>query len=133
MARHDYWNAEELEEALPEQVDELETISEEWPEGIHFPEGISLEKLIKRYEVLVFTLAMHLTSDEESARKVVADVFVRLGREHHTIKEEPLDSIIHRFTYDAAIPLLLGQIQQKAEDLEDCGEEAHEMLRMMIC
>lgn len=133
MASHDYWNVEELEEALLEQVDELQAISEEWPEGIHFAEGSSLEKLIKRYEVLVFTLAMHLTSDEELARSVVADVFVRLGREHHRIKEEPLDSIIHRFTYDAAIPLLLGQIQKKAEDVEGCGGRAYETLRMMIC
>lgn len=91
-------------------MDTEDTLEYEWDAGIVAHNEVLLEDIVERYEVTVFTLAMHLLSDEELAKKVVIDVFIRFSHEGHKHSEKPLDEVIHRFSYDAALQYLLGKI-----------------------
>lgn len=80
------------------------------------PSEFKLHKLVAEYEVLVFTLAMHLTGSEDAARQVVETVFVRLNREWTDNIHESLENVIHKLTYEEALPLLLAQIETKNDE-----------------
>ncbi|MCB0323291.1 MAG: hypothetical protein KDD69_06935 [Bdellovibrionales bacterium] len=92
-----------------------------WEPALVAGEEVTLEEIVGRYEVTVFTLAMHLTGDEEAARQVTIDVFVRLSHEGHRHREQPLDALMHRYTYDAALPCLVGKLDRKLQDTEELG------------
>ncbi len=87
-----------------------DTLEYEWDAGIVAQNEVLLEDIVQRYEVTVFTLAMHLLGDEELAKKVVIDVFIRFSHEGHRYSEKPLDEVIHRFSYDSALQYLVGKI-----------------------
>jgi hypothetical protein len=107
-----------------EKVMEIEKfIDEGWEPGIVAGDEVLLEDIVGRYEVTVFTLAMHLVSDEELAKQVVIEVFIRYSREAHKHHQEPLDAVIHRFTYDAALPRLLGKLEQTLECTVQLGNQ----------
>lgn len=92
-----------------------------------------LKKILLRYHNVVHTLAMHLTNSEDAAEKVVLEVFRRFSQEHHKNHAEPLDSVIHRFTYDAALPLLLEQITEHTEELDVFGMKAAGSEQALLC
>jgi hypothetical protein len=92
---------------------------EEWAERVVIRDGLSLEDILSRYETTVFTLAMHLTNDEVASKQVTIDVFIRLTLESRDYEAEPLDSLIHRFTYDAALSALLNKVRDQANDLSE--------------
>ena len=71
----------------------------------------SIEELIEKHELQVFTLAMHLTSSESSAAEVVEEVFIRLAKELHTHVGADIEQVVHQYTYDAAIGRLLSRAQ----------------------
>lgn len=69
---------------------------------------VELEAIISRFETTVFSLAMNLTNELSSSAHVVEQVFLRLSREKSISSEEELETLIHRFTYDAAINELIA-------------------------
>jgi hypothetical protein len=108
-------------------------VEEDWEPALVSSNDVILEDIVSRYEVTVYTLAMHLTGDETSAKKVVLDVFIRYAHQAHKHLEESLDSLIHRYTYDAALPCLLGLLESQLDETEelallmgsDDGEKLH--------
>lgn len=68
----------------------------------------SIDSTISTYEVKVFSLAMTLTGDEEDAKKIVEDVFVRIAQEGVDCAIETLETLIHRFTYEASLERMVA-------------------------
>ncbi|OVE80405.1 hypothetical protein BVY02_00245 [bacterium J17] len=82
-----------------------------------------LEQIISRYEVQVFTLATHLTGCEEAAKQVCETVFTRLCNNYDQYLAEDLfansfETLIHRMTYDAALPFLVGSFNNITDRTE---------------
>ena len=92
-----------------------------------------LEQLIQKYETTVFTLAMHLTGSEEAAKEATIEVFLRLSREQHLYANESTDTLIHRFTYDAALPLLIVQMAKNLDDVDTIGASFLEPKKTLVC
>lgn len=65
------------------------------------------EEIISRYELTVFSLAMHLTGDLSAAAQVVEEVFLRISRLPDYSADEDMETLIHRCTYDSALSHLL--------------------------
>ena len=103
-------------------MDTEESIGAEWDAGIVAGEEVLLEDIVGRYEVTVYTLAMHLLGDEELAKQVVIDVFIRFSQEAHHHSEKHLDEIIHRFSYDSALNHLVGKIGKAVDTSVSIGE-----------
>lgn len=106
---------------------------DEWAGQLIVRDELSLDELLCRYEVTVFTLAMHLTSDETAARQVTIEVFLRMTKEARKFAAEPLDSLIHRFTYDASLSALLHKVQEQAGNLTEIHFEEVEELEKLVC
>lgn len=100
---------------------------------VFFGDEVSLKQALLRYHGVVHTLAMHLTSNEDAAERVAIEVFTRLGREHHRYSSEPLDSVIHRFTYDAALPVLLEQITKHTDEVDAFGLQFAGPENSLVC
>ena len=80
---------------------------------------LRLEELIRRYELVIFTLAMHITGDEGAAAEVVEEVFIRLNKEPLPLEGDSEELTVHRCTYDAAVAKLLQRAKKKKESLPD--------------
>ena len=92
-----------------------------------------LDQLIEKYESTVFTLAMHLTGNEDAAKEATIEVFLRLSEEQYRQAHEPIDTLIHRFTYDAALPLLLCQMEKNLDNVDSIGSCFLEPGKTLIC
>ncbi len=68
----------------------------------------------------IYTLALDLTNDEAAARQVASQVFERLKGEMLHRSPEAIDRLIHRLTYDAALPILLEKTADKCDEVEAC-------------
>lgn len=68
----------------------------------------ALEELSLRYEVEVFSIAMNLTSDEDSSREVVEEVMGRLCRDIDHCNDKDINAYIHSLSYDAALAKLVA-------------------------
>ncbi len=77
----------------------------------------SAEALIGRHEVKVYSMAMHLTSDEEEAARVTEQVFVQLISNIVEGTQEEFENMLHRVTYEFAIASLLGRVEQHSRDV----------------
>ena len=68
----------------------------------------SVEQLLQKYQLTVFTLAMHLLNDKRVAQSVVEEVFLLLSK-NDTLPTEDKDitSLIHATTYDVALAELV--------------------------
>ncbi|MCB0339871.1 MAG: sigma-70 family RNA polymerase sigma factor [Bdellovibrionales bacterium] len=87
--------------------------------------GEGFSKLIERFEDSVYSLVFYLLGDCELAERATVDTFVKLAEAQDTLSDEPLDKIVHRFAYDAALPLLLELIDERAEAVASIGEEVN--------
>ncbi len=85
------------------------------------------------YEEKVFRLALDLTGSEEAAFTVVDKVHTRLAKELCRNRQEPLDTLIHRFTYDAALPLLFERVQENCDELDACCTWITGEKHSMVC
>lgn|GEM_PF-7078177 len=81
--------------------------------------GESFLKLIARYEVQVFALAMNLLGQELAAQQVVERVFVDLHRELRILQaqrtpdhSDDFNLLVHRLTYDHALSMLVADSSQ---------------------
>ncbi|MDD2943093.1 MAG: hypothetical protein PHC51_09030 [bacterium] len=68
----------------------------------------ALEELSERYEVEVFSVAMNLTSDEDSSREVVEEVMGRICRDIDHCNDKDINAYIHSLSYDAALAKLVA-------------------------
>lgn len=72
-------------------------------------ESTIVERLTSRFQVTVFTLAMHLLNNVSHAEAVVEEVFVRLSKEPSLPHDDSeLESLVHSTTYDVAIGKLVS-------------------------
>ena len=78
----------------------------------------SAEALVSRHEVKVYSMAMHLTSDEREAANVTEQVFVQLINNVIDGAKEEFESMLHRVTYEFAIASLLGRVEQHSQDVK---------------
>lgn len=71
----------------------------------------SVEAVIADYEVKVFTLAIDLLEDPALASEVAEEVFLRINSESEAlpVNSEDINKLIHRYTYEAALPKLLNK------------------------
>ncbi len=69
-----------------------------------------VDRVMDQHSPMVFSLALDLTGDESRAAEVVQDVFVRLHNEREQFADEPLKTLLHRFTYDSAIKHLVESV-----------------------
>lgn len=68
----------------------------------------SVEQLLQKYQLTVFTLAMHLLNDKRVAQNVVEEVFLILSKKDPLPTEDKeLTSVIHATTYDVALAELV--------------------------
>ena len=79
----------------------------------------ALERVISEYEVPVYNIAVHLTSDEASAREVVEEVFIRLYRDLPEYFTDSLESAIHQLAYEVALEKLLGRINKHVAEVDE--------------
>lgn len=66
-----------------------------------------VDRVMDQYSAMVFSLAYDLTGSEDIAAEVVEDVFIRLNQERESCVDEPIKTLLHRFTYDSAIRRLV--------------------------
>ena len=83
-------------------------------------EKAACDHRFSRCEPEILELAMNLLGDEDAARRVAAQVCERLVREIYRHPQESLDVLVHRFTYDAALPLLIQGTHADWQDIEAC-------------
>jgi DNA-directed RNA polymerase specialized sigma24 family protein len=71
-------------------------------------EEACLVELISRHEVEIFTVASNLTGDDNAAREVVEEVFVRLYRELSSFDGANFSQFVHGLAYDASLSRLVA-------------------------
>jgi len=69
----------------------------------------SFEELIKRYQVMAFSLAVNLLGNQAHAAEVVKEVFVEISRRVKKDLNTSLEVLVHRTTYDLSLSwMMLG-------------------------
>ena len=69
----------------------------------------SFDKLIAKYQVLVFSLCLNLLGSEDLAGALVKEVFVEISRRVKENRDTPFEVLVHRVTYDLALSkMVLG-------------------------
>ena len=81
----------------------------------------------------IYTLALDLTSSEAAARKIVKAVLSRLKNEVQNFSPDDLEELIHRFTYDAALPMILDSETASSGEVESCCSWLTRSKRPAIC
>lgn len=83
----------------------------------------AVEELIRRAQVSVYTLAYRLTGNEEDARDVTQETFIRVIRNLKRFRgDSSFSTWLYRITSNAAYTLLAKRKRRTAESLDELTE-----------